>query len=75
MAFVDLCVGAKNRMRVLEENGALGGIFGPKGKEVAGGCRRMDIEELHNLYASQNIFRAIKLRRVTWRDIMHAWKI
>jgi hypothetical protein len=35
-------------------------IFGPKKKEVAGGCRRLQNEELHNLYASPSIFRVIK---------------
>jgi hypothetical protein len=30
----------------------------------------LSIEELHNLYASPNIFRVIKSRRMRW----HAWK-
>jgi len=44
----------------------LRGIFGPKGKEVAGGWRRLHNEELHNLYASPDITRAIKSRRISW---------
>jgi hypothetical protein len=39
-------------------------IFGPKREEVAGGCRRLHNEELHYLYAAQNIIRAIKSRRM-----------
>jgi hypothetical protein len=41
-------------------------IFGPKGEEVEGGCRRLHNEELYDLYASSNVVRVIKLRRVRW---------
>jgi hypothetical protein len=41
-------------------------IFGPKREEVAGGWRRLHNEELHNLYASPNITRMIKSRRIRW---------
>jgi len=34
--------------------------------EVEGGWRRLYNEELHNLYASHSIVRAIKLRRMKW---------
>jgi hypothetical protein len=44
----------------------LRGILGPKWEEVAGGWRRLHNEELHNLYASPNIIRAIKSRRMRW---------
>jgi hypothetical protein len=33
---------------------------------VAGGWRRLHNEELHNIYASTYIIRAIKSRRVRW---------
>jgi hypothetical protein len=46
------------------ENRVLRRIFGPERKEVAGGWRRLDNEEIHNLYASPNIVRLIKSRRV-----------
>jgi hypothetical protein len=39
-------------------------LFGLKREEVAGWWRRLHNEELHNLYSSPNIIRAIKLRRV-----------
>jgi hypothetical protein len=48
----------------VSENRVLMGIFGPKREEVAGGWRRLHNEELHNLYASLNIVRMIKSRRV-----------
>jgi hypothetical protein len=41
-------------------------IFGPKREEVAGGWRRLHNEELHNLYASPNIIRAMKSKRMRW---------
>jgi hypothetical protein len=47
------------------ENTVLKRIFGPKRDEVAGGCRKLH-NELHNLYPSPNIIRAIKLRRMRW---------
>jgi hypothetical protein len=37
-------------------------IFGPKGKEVVGGYRKMHNEELHNLYVSPNTIWVIKSR-------------
>jgi hypothetical protein len=39
-------------------------MFGPKREEVAGDWRRLRNEELHNLYASPNIIRVIKSRRM-----------
>jgi hypothetical protein len=44
----------------VSENRALRRIFGPKREEVAGGWRRLHKEELHNLYTSPDIIRAIK---------------
>jgi hypothetical protein len=35
-------------------------IFETKREEVAGGCRRLHNEELHNLYTSPDIIRVIK---------------
>jgi hypothetical protein len=34
-------------------------IFGPKREKVAGGWRRLHNEEVHNLYTSPNVIRAI----------------
>jgi hypothetical protein len=48
------------------ENRALRRIFGPKGEEVAGGWRRLHNEELRNLYASPNVIRVIKRKRMRW---------
>jgi hypothetical protein len=44
------------------ENRMLGRMFGSEGGEVAGGWRRLHIEELHNLYTSPNIIMEIKSR-------------
>jgi len=52
----------EHRMRV-SENRVLRRIFGPNGKEVAGGWRRLHNEELHNLYDSPHLIWVIKLRR------------
>jgi hypothetical protein len=66
----------------MSENRVLRGIFGPKGEEVAGGWRRLHNEELHNLYNSPSIIRAIKSRRMRWashvarmEDIRNAYEV
>jgi len=48
----------EHRLKLLE-NRVLRRIFGPKREEVAGGWTRLHNEELHNLYASQNVIRVI----------------
>jgi hypothetical protein len=40
------------------KNGVLRRIFGLKREEVAGGCRKLNNEELHNLYPSPNVISA-----------------
>jgi hypothetical protein len=47
----------------------LRGIFGPKMDRVTEGWRKMNNEELHNLYFSPHI-EMIKLRRMRW-----AWHV
>jgi hypothetical protein len=37
-------------------------------KKVTGGWRRLHNEEVHNLYASPNIIRVSKLRRMRWAE-------
>jgi hypothetical protein len=39
-------------------------IFGPKRDEVTGEWRKLDNEELHDLYSSPSIIRIIKSRRI-----------
>jgi len=48
------------------ENRLLRRIFGPKRDEVTGEWRKLHNEELHDLYCSPNIVRAIKSRRMRW---------
>jgi hypothetical protein len=46
--------------------GVLKRIFGSKRDEVTGEWRKLQNEELHDLYSSPNIFRVIKSRRMKW---------
>ena len=41
-------------------------IFGPKRDEVTGEWRKLDNEELNDLYCSPNIILMIKLGRMRW---------
>jgi hypothetical protein len=50
----------------MSENGVLRRIFRPKREELAGGWRKPPYEEVHNLYASPNVVRVIKSRRMRW---------
>jgi hypothetical protein len=52
------------RLRVFE-NRVSKRIFGPK-REEDGSWRKLHNDELHNLYSSLNIVRAIKSRRMRW---------
>ena len=45
------------------ENRVLRGIFGPKGDEVTGEWRKLYIEELNDLYCSNNIVRCDKIEK------------
>jgi hypothetical protein len=58
-----------HRLRVFE-NRVLGRIFGPKGEEVAGDWRRLHNEGLRNFYASPNMIRVIKSRRMIYSFIL-----
>jgi hypothetical protein len=60
---LDISLGEEHWLRMFE-NRVLRGIFVPKREEVVGGWRRMLNEELHNLYASPDIIREIKSRRM-----------
>jgi hypothetical protein len=49
----------------LFENRVLRRIFGPKRDEVRGRWRKLQNEELHNLYYTPSIIRMIKSRKMT----------
>jgi hypothetical protein len=55
----------EHRLRVFE-NKVLRRIFGPKRDEVTGGWRKLDKQELRDLYSSPNIIRIIKSRMIRW---------
>jgi hypothetical protein len=46
------------------ENRMLRRMFGPKRDDVERGWRKLHNEELHNFYASQNIIKMMKSRRM-----------
>jgi hypothetical protein len=48
------------------ENRALRRIFSPKRDAVTGEWRKLHNEELHKFYASPNIIRVMKSRRMRW---------
>jgi len=55
----------ERKLRVFE-NMVLWRIFGPRRDEVKGEWRRLDNEELNDLYSSPNIVWVIKSRRMIW---------
>jgi hypothetical protein len=57
-------LGLSHEGKRVYENTALRRIFGSKRKKVAGGWRRLHNEGLYNLFASTDITRVIKSRRM-----------
>jgi hypothetical protein len=51
------------RLRI-SENMVLRRLYGPRREEVTGGCKQLHDEQVHDIYSSPNIIRAIKSRRI-----------
>jgi hypothetical protein len=66
-----LTLGEEHRLRVFK-NRVLRRIFGPK-REEDGSWRKLHNDELHSLYSSRNIVKVIKLRKMRWGEMWHAW--
>jgi hypothetical protein len=71
----------EHRLRVFG-NRILRRIFAPKRDKMTGDWRKLNKEELHNLYSSPNVIRMIKLRRMRWaghvarmRETRNAYRI
>jgi hypothetical protein len=75
-----LTLGEAHWLRVFQKR-VLRRIIGPKRDEVTGGWRKLQNEEVPNLYSSPNIIRMIKSRRMRWAGHvarmgtrgMHTW--
>jgi hypothetical protein len=55
----------EHRLKMFE-NRVLRRIFGPMRYELIGGWRKLNHEELHNLYCSPSIIAHINLRSMIW---------
>jgi hypothetical protein len=60
-----LTLNEEQRLRV-SENRVLRRISGPKRDEATGGSRKLNNEELRELYSSPSMIRKIKSRRMRW---------
>jgi hypothetical protein len=62
--FSGYCVDYQFKYIEIVFNRLLRRIFGPKRDEIIGGWRKLQNEEIHNLYSSPSIIRMITSRRI-----------
>jgi len=65
MRYTKIYIIRGHNLRVFE-NMVLRRMFGPRRDEVTGEWRRLNNEELNDLYSSPNIVRVIKSRTMRW---------
>jgi hypothetical protein len=58
-------LGEEHRLRVFEKR-VLRRVFGPKRDEVTGEWRKLNNEELNNMYSLPNIVWVVKSRQMRW---------
>ena len=68
------CTLRKGHWLTVLEKYVLKKVLGPMGEEVYRDCRKLRDDELHALYFSRNIFRAVKWGGRYGQRMWHIWR-